>query len=79
LTGSDIGLVWNVVGSGIVIIGGGVAGALGDPYLDLVRTAARAQALADPEGLIRIDRAALGDDAGILGAALLARERFVRA
>ncbi|MHB1561186.1 MAG: ROK family protein, partial [Isosphaeraceae bacterium] len=67
----------NAIGPEIVIVGGGVAGALGQPYLDLVRTAARSQALTDPGGLIRIERAALGDDAGILGAALLARERFV--
>jgi glucokinase len=38
----------------------------------------RAQAFTDPEGKIRIERAALGDDAGILGAALLAREHFVK-
>jgi glucokinase len=32
--------------------------------------------LTDPDGKIRIVRASLGDDAGILGASLLARERF---
>src|SRR5262249_61943635 len=76
--GLGLGGLINVFGPEIVLIGGGVVEALGDPYVDLVRTAARAQALADPEGLIRIDRAALGDDAGVLGAALLAREQFVR-
>jgi glucokinase len=75
--GLGLGSLINVVGPEIVIIGGGVAGALGPPYVDLVRTAARSQALTDPEGLVRIERAALGDDAGILGAALLAREKFV--
>jgi len=75
--GLGIGSLINVLGPEIVIIGGGVAGALGAPYIDLVRTAAQSQALADPEGRIRIEPAALGDDAGILGAALLAREKFV--
>jgi glucokinase len=75
--GLGLGSLINVLGPEIVIVGGGVAGALGPPYVDLVRTAARSQALTDPEGLVRIDRAALGDDAGILGAALLAREKFV--
>jgi glucokinase len=75
--GLGIGSLINVLGPEIVIIGGGVAGALGSPYIDLVRTAAQSQALADPEGRIRIEAAALGDDAGILGAALLAREQFV--
>lgn len=75
--GLGLGSLMNAIGPEIVIVGGGVVGALGQPYLDLVRTAARSQALTDPGGLIRIERAALGDDAGILGAALLARERFV--
>ena len=76
--GLGLGSLINVMGPEIVIIGGGVAGALGPPYIDLVRTSARSQALTDPDGLIRIEPAALGDDAGMLGAALLAREKFVR-
>jgi glucokinase len=75
--GLGLGSLINVFGPEIVIIGGGVAGALGSPYVDLVRTAARTQALTDPEGKVRIELAALGDDAGILGAALLAREKLV--
>jgi glucokinase len=75
--GIGLGGLINVIGPEIVIVGGGVAGALGDPFVDLVRTSTRTQALTDPEGKVRIDRAALGDDAGILGAALLAREQFV--
>ena len=74
--GLGLGSLINVFGPEIVIIGGGVTEALGDPWLELVRTAARRQALTDRDGRIRIERAALGDDAGILGAALLARERF---
>jgi glucokinase len=75
--GVGLGSLINALGPEIVIVGGGVAGALGEPYLELVRSAARAQAIADPEGKVLIERAALGDDAGILGAALLAREHFV--
>ncbi len=77
--GIGLGSLINVLGPEIVIIGGGVAGALGLPYIELVRTAARSQILVDPEVRIRIEPAALGDDAGILGAALLAREKFVHA
>jgi glucokinase len=54
-----------------------VAEALGEPYIDIVRSAAREQALADPEGLIKVVLAERGDDAGLLGASLLAREKFV--
>jgi glucokinase len=75
--GVGLGSLMNVFGPEIVIVGGGVAHALGEPFLNLVQTSARRQALADPEAKIRIERAALGDDAGILGAALLARERFL--
>jgi glucokinase len=76
--GIGLGSLINALGPEIVIIGGGVVEALGDPYLELVRSAARSQAFTDPEAKIRIERAALGDDAGILGAALLAREQFVK-
>jgi glucokinase len=75
--GLGLGSLINVFGPEIVIIGGGVAGALGEPWIELVRASARSQALADPGGKIPIEPAALGDDAGILGAALLARERFL--
>jgi glucokinase len=74
--GIGLGSVINALGPELVIVGGGVAGALGEDYIELVRSAARMQAIADPQGTIRIDRAALGDNAGILGAALLAREHF---
>ena len=76
--GIGLGSLINVFGPEIVIIGGGVAGALGEPYVELVRAAVRTHSLTDPHGTIRIERAALGDDAGILGAALLARENLVR-
>jgi glucokinase len=75
--GIGLGSLINVFGPEIVIVGGGVAGALGEPYLEMVRGAVRSHTLVDPLGTIRIERAALGDDAGILGAALLARENLV--
>jgi glucokinase len=76
--GVGLGSLINAFGPEIVIVGGGVAAALGDPYIELVRASARAVVIIDPQATIRIERASLGDDAGILGAALLARERFVR-
>jgi glucokinase len=67
----------NVFGPEIVIVGGGVVEALGDSYVDLVRASARPHILTDPTATIRIERASLGDDAGILGAALVAREALL--
>ena len=75
--GLGLGSVANLIGPEIIIVGGGVANALGEPWVDLVRTSIREQALTDPEGKIRVERAALGDDAGMLGAGLMARERFL--
>ena len=75
--GLGLGSLINVFGPEIVIIGGGVAEAIGEPFVELVRKTAREQALADRGGTIPIALAALGDDAGIHGAALLAREKFV--
>jgi glucokinase len=75
--GLGLGSLMNVFGPEIVIVGGGVAGALGEPYVELVRASARKHAIVDPQQKMRIERAALGDDAGVLGAALLAREAFL--
>jgi glucokinase len=66
----------NFVGPELVIIGGGVVAALGEPYLKIVREAAGPHILADPQGAKRIVAAKLGDDSSVLGAALLAREAF---
>ncbi|CAN5647957.1 ROK family protein [soil metagenome] len=68
----------NVLGPEIVVVGGGVVEALGDPYVDLVRASAREQAMADPDQRVQIATASLGDDAGVLGASLMARDRFAR-
>ncbi len=75
--GIGISGLTNVLGPELVIIGGGVANALGEPFVELIRSSARPHMLTDPDDKIQIVRAGLGDDAGILGAALLARERFV--
>ena len=74
--GLGLGGLVNLLGPEIIVLGGGVVAALGTMFLDLVRDAAREQILVDPDKKIKIEPAALGDDAGILGAGLLALERF---
>jgi len=74
--GLGLGSLVNVLGPEIVIIGGGVAAALGPAYMDAIRNSARNQILVDPDQKIEIVQAALGDDAGILGSALMARAAF---
>lgn len=75
--GLALGGLVNVLGPQIVIVGGGVTEAMGEDYLHHVRESAWQQMLFDPERTIPIVAGALGDDAGLLGAALLAREKFV--
>ena len=74
--GIGLGSLVNVFGPEIVIVGGGVTAALGDPWVDLVRSSIRKAVLIDPHESIKVEAASLGDDAGVLGAALLASERF---
>ena len=74
--GLGIGGLINLLGPDVVVIGGGVTEALGEPFVELVRESARAQTLVDPDRKIQIKQAELGDDAGVLGAALLAVEKF---
>ncbi|GIW87050.1 MAG: glucokinase [Isosphaeraceae bacterium] len=69
----------NVLDPQRVIVGGGVVEALGESYLAIVRDAARPHILADSDTVSRIVPSGLGDDAGVLGAALLARETFAPA
>ncbi len=74
--GLGIGGLINLIGPDVVIIGGGVTEALGEPFVDLVRASAWEQTLVDPDHTIPIKIAELGDDAGVLGAALLAVEKY---
>ena len=65
----------NVLGPQVIVIGGGVAQA-GNALLVPLRTRVRRHAMRHLKNKIRIVRAALGNDAGFLGAALLAKEKL---
>lgn len=58
----------------VIVLYGGVL-ALGATYLARVEDALRAEALPGP-GTVRLTTAAFGNDAGLVGAALAARDRF---
>ncbi len=66
--------VFNVFAPDLFVLGGGVAVDVGDSYLADVRKWADTFAYTQALGKLRIEPAALGDDAGLLGAALYARE-----
>ena len=66
--------VFNVLSPDLFVLGGGVATDVGAPYLRDVRKWAATFAFSQELGRLRVEPAALGDDAGVLGAALYARE-----
>ena len=71
-TGIAVGGLVNTVDPDLVVLGGGIAEAPGDAYVEWVRAAARPQILALSAKDIAIVPSVLGDDAGLLGAALSA-------
>jgi glucokinase len=65
----------NLLNPELVVLGGGVVEALGDPFVERVRALTRRQPLEAVTRDLRIEPSELGDDAGITGAALLVRTR----
>jgi glucokinase len=64
----------NIFNPQAIVIGGGVSAA-GDLLLDPARAIVRERALAPGAEAVRIEVARFGAEAGLLGAALMARER----
>jgi glucokinase len=71
-TGLAIGGVVNLLDPAVVIIGGGIAEALGSRYVEWASEIARRQILPSAARDVPIVASQLGDDAGLLGAALTA-------
>jgi len=74
--GLAVANLFNVLSPELFVLGGGVVEAIGKPYLRLVAKAANRFVYTTELAPIRIVQAQLGDDAGVLGAALAARERL---
>ena len=72
--GVGIANLVNIFNPQVVVIGGGVSEA-GDLLLDPAREVVARRALAPGRDVVRIEAAAFGAEAGMVGAALLARER----
>lgn len=70
--GAGVGVAINLLDLDRVVLGGGIAGKLGQPLVDRIAVAARRYALV-PDADRTFVLAALGDDAGVVGAAALAR------
>jgi glucokinase len=74
--GVTIGSVINLLCPQMVILGGGVIEALGEPYVEKIAKTAKEWAFDSNMRGVRIAEAQLGDDAGIHGAAAYARMKF---
>jgi len=73
--GIGFGSLINLFSPEVIIVGGGVTEALGEEFLEEARASAQRYALPMAGDNVRILPAALGDNAGILGAAALAWRR----
>src|SRR5256714_1145829 len=79
MIGAGIGSLVNVLSPEVVVLGGGVVEAMGDDFVGRIDEAVRDVAFGFMVKDMRIVRAALGDDAGVTGAAMLARGAIERA
>jgi glucokinase len=74
--GAAVGTVVNLISPEIVVVGGGMAQALGAPFTERIWEIAQRYALPRATERMRCVMAALGDDAGITGAAAYAKDRY---
>ena len=68
-----IASIANTVNPELVVIGGGLVEALGQPFVQRIADGVKGQPMIAATENIRIVQSALGDDAGAMGAALIAR------
>jgi glucokinase len=74
--GAGIGSVINLLSPEVVVLGGGVAGALGEPFRERVWDIAQKYTLPGAANGVRCVAAALADDSGIVGCAAFARSKL---
>lgn len=72
--GLGIGSQLNLLGLEMVVLGGGVVEAFGDEFVDRIERVARDIAFDANSKNVKMTRAQLGDDAGVIGVAMLASE-----
>ena len=77
--GAAIASVVNLLSPEVVVVGGGVAGALGESFIERVWDFAQRYTLPGSTNGVRCVAAALGDDSGIVGCASYARKRTLAA
>ena len=73
--GIGIASIANTVNPELVVLGGGLTEALGEPFVRKVEQEVRGRPMLAATDNLKVVQSELGDDAGIIGAALLAREK----
>jgi glucokinase len=73
MLGLGLGSVCNLINPDCIVLGGGVIEALGDFYMGQVEEGFKVHSFKTARKSVKIVTASLGDDAGVTGAALLAR------
>ena len=74
LLGIAVGSLANIFDPDVVIVGGGFGAAAGDLILQPAESAARGEAIRPADETLRLTQAELGDEAGLIGAALVGFE-----
>lgn len=74
--GAAVGSMLNLLSPEVIVIGGGVAGALGEPFLERIWEISQRYTLPRVSEGVRYVPAALQDDSGIYGAAAYARDQL---
>jgi glucokinase len=72
-----IATIANLLNPEMIVLGGGVIEALGDDFIANVAKRVRTEPFKATTGPLKIVASALGDDAGITGAAIIARQMQV--
>jgi glucokinase len=73
--GAALGGLVNFISPEVIVVGGGVTGALGETFIERIWEIAQRYALPGAAARIRCIPAALGDDSGIVGCAAFAKSR----
>jgi glucokinase len=74
--GAAVASVVNLFSPEVVVVGGGVTGALGESFIERIWDFAQRSTLPGSTNRVRCVPAALGDDSGIVGCAAFARARL---
>jgi len=79
LTGLGLANTVHLLNPQMIVVGGGVVEAIGEPYVERVAEAIRANTFPVAHADLKVVQAALGDDAGVLGAVSLVRRKLAEA